>query len=925
MTARKSIGITAASALLATMILFGCGADKPESTLASAKDYMAKNDNKAAAIQLKNVLQNDPNMGEARFLLGKALLDGGDPTAAEVELRKADDLKYSADQVTPLLARTQLMLGQTRKITDELAKVRLTSPESTADLQTTVGQAYLMMNKIASAQAAYDAALAALPGYAPALIGQARIKASNRDLSGALVLLDAALEKSPTLYEAWLFKGDLLYAQGDATGSSDAYRKALEIKPDLLPAHSSLISRLLSEGQLEEAGKQLDAMKEVAPSHPQTSYMQARLYYHQKNFKDAQEAVQKYLRILPDNTLGLQLAGVIEYELKAYSMVESYLLKVLPKTPELGLARRILIASYLRSGQPAKALATLRPVLDKIEGNSNMLALAGEVFMQNGDAGKAASYFTKAAALDPDNTRKRTSVALSHLATGENETAYRELEQIALVDTGINADLALVAAYLSRRQYDLALKSIAALEKKQPENPLAYSLRGTALLGQGDVAAARNSFEQALVKNPGYFPAAASLANLDLVAKKPEDAKKRFENVLAKDPKSMQALLALAELRAKTGGQPEEVATLVNQAISANPAETAPRVALVELYLRAGESKKALSVAQEALSVFPDRPDVLEAAGRAQQAAAEYNQALATYGKLAALQPTSPRPYLRMAEIQVAAKDKDAAMQSLRKATSIKADSIEAQRGMMMLDLDAGRTAEALATARQIQKQRPREAVGYVLEGDAYALKERWSEAAKVFRSGLKQSGSTELAVKLHAALRSGGSSADADKFGDSWLKEHAEDLQFRLYLAEAANARKDYSEASKHYRVLMSAQPNNPAILNNLAWVSAQNKDPQAIAYAEKAYELAPDQPAIIDTLGELLLEGGTDTARALELLQKASSLAPKDTQIRLHLAKALVKAGKKDEAKKELAELAKLGEKFSAQAEVAELLQSL
>ena len=32
------------------------------------------------------------------------------------------------------------------------------------------------------------------------------------------------------------------------------------------------------------------------------------------------------------------------------------------------------------------ALSALQPILDKIDNNSNLLALAGEVFMQNGDA-----------------------------------------------------------------------------------------------------------------------------------------------------------------------------------------------------------------------------------------------------------------------------------------------------------------------------------------------------------------------------------------------------------------------------------------------------------------------------------------------------------------------------------------------------------
>ena len=181
-----------------------------------------------------------------------------------------------------------------------------------------------------------------------------------------------------------------------------------------------------------------------------------------------------------------------------------------------------------------------------------------------------------------------------------------------------------------------------------------------------------------------------------------------------------------------------------------------------------------------------------------------------------------------------------------------------------------------------------------------------------------------ELAVKLHAVLLADGKKLEADKFAESWIKDHAKDMQFRVYLAESANNRKDYAAASKYYRALVDAQPDNAAMLNNLAWSLDQIKDPKAIEYAEKAYKLAPEQPAVMDTLGVMLVERG-DAARGLELLKKASSKAPQNGLIRLNLAKALVKAGNKDEAKKELEELAKLGEKFPAQAEVEKLRQGL
>ncbi len=924
MNNRKLMARRTVSILLTGLALSACGADSPESMLASAKDYLAKNDSRAAVIQLKNALQNKPDLAEARFLLGKALLEDGNATGAEIELRKAADLQYPADQLVPVQARALLALGQTKRVVDELGKVQLTSSEGKADLNTTLGRAWLALGKMDAAQAAFNEALSAMPDYGPAVFGQARIKAANRDFAAATTLIDSVLEKNPAFIDALQFKGDILSVQGKMNESGDAYRKILQTKPDYLPAHASLIARHIESGKLDEAGKQFEAMKKVAPSHPQTSYVQAELLFREKKFKEARDAIQQHLRSLPGSVQGLQLAGAIEYELQSYATAERYLQDALSKAPGLGLARRMLIATYLRSRQPDKALSVLEPILDKIDDNSNLLALAGEVFMQNGDADKAETYFAKAAALDPENQAKRTSVALSQLAQGETDTATRELEKIASIDTGIKADLALIASHLRARKFDQALKAIDTLEKKQPDNPLTDNLRGSALVGKRDFAGARQSFEKALSKNAAYFPAAASLARLDIADKKPEDAKKRFESVLAKDPKNTQAWLALAELLARSGGKPDEVAALIGKAIAANPADVPARLALINLHLGTKDAKKAVSAAQDALVALPDNLAILDAEGRAQQAAENYNQALATYGKLATLAPTSQQPHLRMAEVHMAAKNKEAALQSLRKALSVKPDSIEAQRGIMMFDLEAGRVNDAIARARNIQKQHPKNVAGYLLEGDAYALGKSWKEAANAYRNGTRQTAAPELAVKLYAVLMAQNLPAEADKFAESWMRDQPADGRFRLYVAESATARKDYVSAIKHYKYLLDKQPNNPALMNNLAWAMGQAKDPKAIELAEQAYKLAPAQPTIIDTLGALLVAKG-DVDRGLELLQKANSLAPKNPTVKLNLAKALIKAGKAPDARKELEEIISLGEKLPAANEARALLQGL
>jgi putative PEP-CTERM system TPR-repeat lipoprotein len=545
--------------------------------------------------------------------------------------------------------------------------------------------------------------------------------------------------------------------------------------------------------------------------------------------------------------------------------------------------------------------------------------------MMNGEAKQAAEYFAKAAKLDPKNTRSRTGLALSHLAQGEAETGFRELEEAASTGSDLRADLTLIAAHVQRREFEKALAAVNRLQKKQPGSPVPHNVRGGVLLAKGDRAAARQEFQRALDIDPGYFPAVAQLARLDFAENKPDAARQRLEGILAKDPRNLQALLALAELRARTGAKPEEIASLIQKAVSAHPTDPAPRLALIGYYVRTKDFKNAMLAAQQATAAIPDRPEIVLAAGQAHEAAGELNQAISIYRKLAALEPKSPVPYLRIAQAQFAAKNNDEAIENLRKALDLKPDLMEAQQGLARVYVAAGRVSEAIVIAKEIQKERPREPVGYVLEGDIHASQRKWSEAATAYRHGLKQAESTDLAVRLYSVLAAGANGGKAAaEFAETWLKSHPKDQVFRMRLAESALATKQFPVAAQHYRKVLEAAPKNALVLNNLAWAESQMNDPKALEHAEEANRLAPNHPAIMDTLGTLLVDSG-QTARGLELLQKAAAQAPQAPAIRLNYAKALIKAGKKDAARKELDELAKLGDKFPAQAEVAQLRRGL
>lgn len=912
------------SALLLALMLGACGGESTDGLIASSKEYLAKRDTKAAVIQLKNALQQNPKLAEARFLLGTALSDSGDQAGAELELRKALELKHPADIVIPALARTMLNLGQAKKLVDEFGNTTLTSAESQAALKTSLSAAYANLGKPDEAKKLLAEALVAHPDYEPARLADIRETIAQQDIQGAKGKIDALIAQHPTSAEAIFMKGTLLAMEGDSSAALAQYRKSIEVKPNFLPAHTAIIFSLLQSEKMDDAAKQLDALKKIAPKSPQAYFLDAQLNYQRKEYKAARESAQQLLRFAPNNPNNLQIAGAIEYQLGSYLQAETYLTKALQSSPKLVLARRILIANYLHAGQPAKALEVLQPILGDIDKDSAFLTLAGQAYLQSGDAAKATTYFTKASKLDPENATKKTSVAVAHLAQGNTESGFQELQQISAEDKGITADLALVTAHLKNNNLDKALQAIDVLEKKQPDNPATYNLRARTLLAKKDMAGARKNFEKALAINSSFFPAAASLAALDLADKKSDDAQKRFETVLSADPKNVQALLALAELKVATGGKADEVTTLFGKAVSAAPTDVAPRLALIQHHLKNQDNKKALTAANDAVAMLPDKPEILEALGRVQQISGDLNQASITFGKMASLQPASSTPLLRLAEVQFANKNKDEGTKSLKKALEIKPDLLDAQRGLILVAMENKNTSEALNIAKTVEKQRPKEAAGYLLEGAIHTANQSANQAIEIYRTGLKVTSSPDIAIKLHGALINSGNKAEAEKHAATWLKEHPKDIGFRMYMGDVASSAKNFGLAASHYQSALALQPNNALILNNLAWVSAQNKSPKALEYAEKANELAPNQPAFMDTLAMIFAEKG-ETTKAVELLRKAMASAPQAASIQLNLAKVLLNSGKKDDARKELEALAKLGDKFAGQTEVTQLLKSL
>lgn len=920
---RKSLHTAFAAALIACFTMSGCGGRSADDSLAAAKTHLTKNDLPAAIIELKNTLQAKPDLAEARFLLGKALLDSEEPVAASVELRKSADLKHPSDQVAPLLAAAYQEAGEARKVIELDAASTLTAPDAVAGIKTQLARAHAALGSPEKAEAALVQALQANANHAPALLLRAKTLAAKRDYEGALRIADGVLASAPADVDALILKADLLVAKSEVDGATALYRKVLSVKPNHVAAHAGLLGQSFAKNDLDAVRTQVAAMKKELPRHPRTLYFEARFALQTGDTKAAGELTQQLLKIAPDNPQVLHIAGVVALRRDELLVAEQHLGRLVQLSPSRPEGRQLLARVQLRMGDAAKALETLRPLLEAGALDAEALTLAGAAYLQVGDPRRAEEVFARVGKQKPDDASNRTSLALARIALGD-AAGLSELEAVAGADRGTAADMALITTHLNRRDYKAALSATDQLEAKQPGKALPLHLRGQVLALRGDFAGARVNYEKALAAEPGFFPAVEGLAALDLREKKPEQARARIGAVLKANPNDTRAISALAVLDERVGKSPLEVAATLAKAIAIKPGDAGLRRRLIQYHMGKQDYKLALAAAQDAVGALPNDADILALLARAQLLSGDTNQAISSYNKLVAARPKSPLPLLALAEAQLVAKSYDAAADAVKKALVLAPESVAVMQAAAKVDVLSGRYDQALAKARAFQAKTPKAPQGWTLEGEVELARHNWSAAAAAFRTALQKQDSMVIAQRLHRALRGVGDRAKAEGFAVEWLKKHPQDSAFLFYLAGWAIEERNFELATTHLEEVLRSTPDSPAALNNLAWVQATLKKPGAVANAERVNQLSPNQPVFMDTLAYALAAEGK-IARAVEVQKKALELAPTAHGLRLHMARLQLQAGDKAAARAELDTLAKLGDQFAQQNEVRELQAKL
>lgn len=906
-----------------TLILLGCS-KTPEQHYQQAQDLMSKAAYKAAILELKTVLQTQPNHAEARKLLGQAFIKTRAYSSAEKEFSKARSLGASDEETLPPLILAYTRMGEPQKaLSLEIPKSGL-SPKALGAAYAARAEAQLATGNLQEAELALEAASQADAKNVGMLLTRAKLAVANKDMPRANQWVDAALQSEPKQTEALFFKAALLESDKKNAEAEKIYQQIIAIDSSLINAYLGLASLQVRRNDLVAADKSVQAAEKLAPKAPLVKYTRGTLELQRGNLNAANSNLLEVLQMVPDHVPSLLAFALVNFSQGNYEQSISNASKVVKLVPGNPVATKILAYSQLKMGDNQAAIKTLETHFLKSADDASLMALAGEAYAASGDNLKAQAYFAKAAQLEPANTQIKTRQAANQLAMGNRGVALAELEAAANLSTKPSeADINLILLHLRGNEFDAALQAVAKLEKKSPNSALVQNFRGAALWGKQDKLGARKAWEQALVFDPKYFPAAANLARMDIQENKPKVAQQRFMKILNIDKNNTAAMVALADLAAIQKNE-KDYADWLDKAIQADPKALEASNKLIQYYLRTKQNKKALTLAQNALQANRDNINALNLLGATQLSTGDHSSAVTTFTRVTEMSPHSSDAFLNLAVAQHAAKQASTARNTLNTALRIKPQSIQVRDVLIRMELANKNAAAAMQHARQLQTLYPKLPVGYIREGDIQVFEKRYADAAKAYERALENGGGQAELIKYHRALAATGQAQIAEQRLLAWLKSKPADIGVRSYLAEVYLQTARYPEAIAQYQMLLQVQPNHIVGLNNLAAVYQQEKDSRALATAQKAYALAPEHPGIQDTLGWILVEQG-QLAQGISLLNKALRTAPDVALIRYHLGAAWARAGKKAEAKKELDLSIKSGQQFPELSKAQALRNSL
>lgn len=450
----------------------------------------------------------------------------------------------------------------------------------------------------------------------------------------------------------------------------------------------------------------------------------------------------------------------------------------------------------------------------------------------------------------PDNAEMQLLLVKTFLKLGDGERANIRLEDLPpKLRSEERVKLLQAEADILRGQFDAALAGLAAID-----NAAADRLMALAHIGKGDIPRAIERFETGLKREGANPLLLASYARFAFERGDWNKADALSAQSLERDPRLIEAKLVRAELRERRNQLPESLAAF-RDVLGLHADNFDARLGEARVLAAMGMRDEALALAKGLQKEEPKSAAVAAVSAEIAAQAKDWKGVRSTLQVFEKELPALPKAAVLYAEALIE-------LGLPGQAVTFLAPQFDRQPGWRNLRVlyaralvDSGEASRALAVVRPLV-DRP----------DA-------SPDELILATRIAKGAGDPVALRL---------AGRSDKISPEWVGG-------QIALADKALRNRQWAEAEEAYLAIVERLgPSNGMVLNNLAFAQDNLGKPQeALKHALIAVQREPENAAILDTAGALLVANGK-RERGITMLREAARLAPTNPTIKRHLAEA-------------------------------------
>jgi len=801
------------------------------------------------------------------------------PEQLEKELKARIEQGGSRIKDLTLLGRLYLMTDQADKGVETLQKVLDEAEGGSPDWREAwqlLFMQYLGTNKYDKASDLTKRLKEVDPQATELLFADPLMALSQDRLDEAVEQLTQVVKEHWTFSSAYYLLGQILAAGRRWEEAAAQLQRALDLRPDLVPARILLGRLYLRQGNYQavliEAG---EALKFV-PGYVPALELQALANAGQNLWDAAVKAREEIARIVPTEVGNLVELAALHLQRGDSKEAERVFLKAYGVAPEDARVVLRFAEFYARTDRLQKGRELVDKYVNAHANEPGANILRGEFLATAVGLESAKADYEKAAELSPEDAEPLVLLGDQYANQGRwNEAADAYARGAKRTKNSALAKKRLADVYMLQMKLDEAEAVIQEVLKADPKDAQALVVAGRIASRRQNVEKAKALMEKALSVTPNYGEAKFWLAELY----RSLDPQQSLDLLREIDPSdgSFEKAMLLRSLINSQRGQFVEAATDLQHLIDFRPGSVAGHRALADLYMTTNEPRQA-SMVLERISRQTKDPALLVGLGNALLVQKRYDEALKRYEEARAQRPESPDALIGEARCLVALNRKPEALERVRHMLDQFPHETWPRLALAALYEGTGELDKAVESLRKGLLDRPDWEQGYVrlasiltrmaMSAQGPERDQRRAEARQVLIEGLtKVPNSLDIRTALAGMEMTAGNHEVAKRVLDPVAAKFEQEYSLA---PEALDKLRPFVSAIHLYTLtlyylgqvddavrwgtrLWNLDPLHAANANNLAWILAtERKDYQrANELIRRSLDLVPNDPQVLDTAG--------------------------------------------------------------------------